>query len=468
LAFKQACGGFSIGFPGTDWRNTVFVHHAACHEGSAAVHVGLFLASGTFTLRTTRRFPMQMPAIQEETEEVDSSKWYDGFLHCLRLEGDPEADEALDRALQTNEAGGITRLFAVMNSNDEIPPEEQFPVIAEFFRRTGSLPADIDRPRIARGEEVFEKHAYAGALVLLAKSLPEGYQAPNLTAILNISGDLRVHTYRRLLGTLQTVINVSSGHGFAPGGRAVITAQKLRLLHAGIRRLTYRYRPEFAPRYGVPVNQEDMLATVLGFSLLVIEGWRTLNVGLTMQEEEDFLYVWLVFARMMGVHPPGEPADSSYLPANVQEASEFYRRYERRHYVDGVANPDGVALAAANLNMLHSLILWPLRLLGFGVVPRLCMTKLMGYEACARLRIKPVRFHPFLKFLLVNMHRILHPLGRGHGADHERLGMMLFQDLIKAAYGAPVSFTVPTDLQQMRDMVGTPATRNPGPAIPKP
>ena len=94
---------------------------------------------------------------------------------------------------------------------------------------------------------------------MLAKSLPEGYAAPNLAQVLNLSGDLRNRTYKRLLATLQLVLNVSSCTGFGPGGRAVISAQKLRLLHAGTRYITRKARPHFEEKYGVPVNQEDML-----------------------------------------------------------------------------------------------------------------------------------------------------------------------------------------------------------------
>jgi hypothetical protein len=398
---------------------------------------------------------MQMAASQEPVQDVSPMKWSSAFLEQLRHEGDPEADDALDRALKDNEAEGSRKLFAEMNSNNDVPPMQHFPVIADFFERTNRLPSDVDQERLDRGQEVFEAHAYSGALVLLTKSLPEGYQAPNLTKILNISGDLRVHTYRRLLGTLQTVVNVSAIHSFEPGGRAVITAQKLRLLHAGIRRLTHRYRPDFAVQHGVPVNQEDMLATVLGFSFLVIEGWRKLNVDLTPDQEEDFLYVWMTFARMMGVHPPGKPESTEYIPANIAEATDFYRRYEHQHYVYGEINPDGVALAAANLDMLKKLIIWPLRLLGFGVIPRLSMTDLMGKDACERLQIKPVRFHPFLKALLLNIHRVIGHKKKGHNSPHERLGLILFQSLIDASYGNPVTFAIPLDLEQMRKMVGT-------------
>jgi hypothetical protein len=382
-----------------------------------------------------------------------SEKWTTSFLYSLRQEGDPEADAALQMILNDDEAKGIRSLFSVMDSNDEIPPANHFPVLSKFFASSNALPSDVDFDRIHRGEDVFEKHAFSGALALLTKSLPEGYQAPNLSIILNISGDLRTHTYRRLLGTLQTVVNVSTCRGFQAGGRAVITAQKLRLLHAGIRSLTPRTRPEYTSTYDVPVNQEDMLATIIGFSLLVILGWRTLQAGLTRDEEEDYLYMWLVFARMMGIHPPDQPDSTAYLPDSVADAMEFYRIYRARHYVDGSRNPDGVALAAANEAALKKLVPRWLRLLGFGFLPRIAMMDLMGSESCARLRIRGVTGHTLLRIFLLNLRRLLNVFEKAPHPDHERLGMIFFKNLIKQAYDGRVTYTVPTDIAQMKEMV---------------
>ena len=108
-----------------------------------------------------------------------------------------------------------------MDVNDEIAPARLFPAVGNFFESTENLPSDVDLGRIHRGEEGFEQHAFEGALGLLTKCLPEGYQAPNLSIILNISGDLRKQTYRRLLATLQTVVNVSTLHGPACGNLRV-------------------------------------------------------------------------------------------------------------------------------------------------------------------------------------------------------------------------------------------------------
>src|SRR5215203_7332967 len=79
---------------------------------------------------------------------------------------------------------------------------------------------------------------------------------------LPISRDLARSPYDRLLGVLQMLVRVCSVHGFEPAGCVILTAQKMRLLHAGIRTIVPRHRPGYEQRYGVPVNHEDMLATI--------------------------------------------------------------------------------------------------------------------------------------------------------------------------------------------------------------
>jgi hypothetical protein len=381
------------------------------------------------------------------------SRWNDTFLDSLRLQGDPLADACLQRIVKDDEINGIKTLFSTMDSNDATPPEKFFPQLADFFAATHELPPGVDLDRVHRGEDVFMGQVFEGALVLLTKSLPEGYAAPNLSIILNISGDLRTHTYKRLLGTLQMLINVSACRGFQAGGRAVIVAQKLRLLHAGIRHLTRRYRPGFEAKYGVPVNHEDMLGTIMGFSYLVIMGWRRLEIGLTREQEEDFFYLWRVFAHMMGIYPAGKPESADYLPETVDDAGRFYEAYKRRHYVRAAENPDGVALGEANLEMLQNMIPRVLRFLGFGLLPRLYMDELMGPEACERISIRPVPGRTILKWILLHIHRLWSVFEHYDRTDHERIGQMIFQGMINRAYDGQVTFTIPDSLKDLQGMV---------------
>lgn len=417
---------------------------------------------------------------------MSADRWTDELLDRMRGLGDPEAEEALSLVMSSvpDPRVALRRIFADMDSNDDKAVHEDFPDLSGFFDRTRSLPPATDLERIRRGEDVFNRHAFDGGLCLLGKSLPEGYQAPNLSIVLNISGNLSRYTYRRLLSTLQTVVNVSCMSGFQDEGRAIITAQKLRLLHAGVRRiaamhpeLTARQKPSdaspvaFTERYGVPANQEDMLGTILGFSLLVIEGWRILGAGVTRPEEEDYLYLWLCFARMMGIHPAGKPDSMEFLPTDVDDASAFYQRYRERHYVGQDDNPDGVTLARANLSMLEELarreMLPGLYRWGGWMIPRLMLQQLLGWQQCRNLGLPTTPGHRLLLWIFRGLHTIADRVEVPVTKDGDRVGLLLFQHLINCGEGSQVTFTVPTDLEDLKRMAFEPGLASDS-SIPRP
>ena len=217
---------------------------------------------------------------------MNSDRWSDdAFLDTLAGLGDVEADACFAELQGVLAKQDFAGLFDSLNANDEPLPADMNPVLRAFFDKAVRLPQmdgqDVDRAQLTRGEKVFMTHAFPSALVLLVKSLPEGYSAPRLSRVLALSGNLRHHPYRRLLGVLQMLINVTSVGGFESKGLAIVTAVKMRMLHAGIRNIVPKYEPEFEKEFGTPVSLEDMLGTVMGFSLLVIQGLQRMHIGLT-------------------------------------------------------------------------------------------------------------------------------------------------------------------------------------------
>lgn len=380
---------------------------------------------------------------------MTTPKWTDAFLDALRQQGDPLADDCVAELHATHGIAAVNDLFKTMLFNNMPPPAGAPAVLQAFFAATGALPAGLDQERIRHGEETFMRHAFPAALVLLAKSLPTGYAAPNLALILTLSGDLLTQPYKRVLGVLQMVVDVSSSRGFEPGGKGIVALQKLRLLHAGVRRIARDTLPTFENRYGVPVNQEDMVATIMGFSYLVIVGLRQLEVGLSAAEEEDFFYLWRLVARLMGI-------TSEAIPGDIADAQVFYDAFARRHYVRAQDNPDGVRLAAADLRMLQHMIPKILRLLGLRVVPRIYMQQLIGREMRTQLGIRPVWGLFVLKWLLSHLPMLWqrHWEHSAVGMHHaEMLSRLLFQGMINRAYNGEVTFIVPDSLAELRGMI---------------
>lgn len=379
----------------------------------------------------------------------------DAFLDKIRSQVDTEANACVKSLFADGGAARSRELFAHLTSNEDQLPDTAAPALREFFATTRALPPDADLARLERGEQVWMRQAFPAALVLLAKSLPEGYSAPSFGEILHVSRDLERHPYRRLLGVLQMVVNVSAPGGFGERGRAITTAQKMRLLHAALRvQILPKALPGFdAAKLGPPINLEDMLATVMGFSYLVIDGLRILGAGLEEREEEDLYYLWRVFARLVGIHPPGEPQNADYVPASVAEAAEFYVAYKRRHYVDAAQNPKGVVLAHDNLHMLQDLMPRGWRLLGLGVVPRIYMQDLIGAEGCARVGIEPVTGDWLMKALLVWLVRLSHRVIDAVPARlDEALSRRLFQGMINRTWDGQVTFLIPDSLADVRKL----------------
>jgi hypothetical protein len=235
------------------------------------------------------------------------SRWSDdAFLDGLRAQVDPLADAAVAELEATQGVEAVNRIFRTLRVDEgEIPADAPEPFLRFCAATNVELPG-IDVEQLDRGGAVFFRHCFSCATVLLLSSLPNGYAAPCLTRILTISDDLGKHPYARLLGVVQLLVDISQSRAFRAGGAATVSAQKMRLMHAGVRRIVPRFRPGYVERFGSPVNHEDMLATIMGFSWLVIDGLRTLGAGLTPQEEEDFWQLWRTFARLMGIHASGE------------------------------------------------------------------------------------------------------------------------------------------------------------------
>jgi hypothetical protein len=373
---------------------------------------------------------------------VPDGKWSDdGFLNGLRDQGDPEADAVVARLI-AERVHDVGRLFRLLQANDTPLPPDAPPPLHDFIAATAGLPPGLDQARLERGGAAFLKNALPSVVVLLASSLPRGYGAPCLCEILSISRDLEHHPYQRLMGVVQLLLNVSDAEAFRPQGRAVVTAQKLRLLHAGVRALAGRYRPTYRERFGVPVNHEDMLATIMAFSYLVIVGLRRLELPLTSEEAEDLYYLWRIFAQLMGIHPAGRPHDDSFVPATLDEAEAFYTAYVRRNDTGADKNPYGVVLTTDNVKMMRGMIPAGLRLFGFGFAPRICMTELLTSEELARVGYAPLPGHLLLKALLALALRF----GQDAGRDApivSSLARHLLQAMVDASRGGQVSFSIP-------------------------
>jgi hypothetical protein len=227
---------------------------------------------------------------------------------------------------------------------------------AERLSGRGATVAGIEAA-VAAGQAVFAEHGPEIILILGTYSLPAAYAAANGVKVLRQTDYLTNQPLRRLVETSQVVVDVMRPGGLRPDGEGVRAAEKIRLMHAAIRHLIV-HRPDQswdAERLGVPINQEDMAATLMTFCYIPVDGLRRLGVKLTPEEKESYLAAWREVGRIMGVAP-------ELLPESFSHAEQLTRAIEDDQVLHGVwpddpAWADGKAMTGPLLGVLDSLTL---------------------------------------------------------------------------------------------------------------
>lgn len=106
--------------------------------------------------------------------------------------------------------------------------------------------------------------------------------------------------------------NVPSAASLRPGGKGWEAALRVRVLHAKVRRSILQQKKtgndgQSIPRWdternGIPINQEDMAATLLAFSVNVLIGIKIISGRpLPEREQRDYLALWRYVGWLLGI-----------------------------------------------------------------------------------------------------------------------------------------------------------------------
>jgi hypothetical protein len=156
-------------------------------------------------------------------------------------------------------------------------------------------------------------------MMLFFVALPYAYATRNGSHVLQISSELTRHVHRRIFRTAQFIMDVMQADGLEPGGRGIRSAQKVRLLHASIRhRIQHQedWKLKWDPAWGLPINQEDLVGTLMDFSAGVMRGLEQIKIRLQPEEADAYLHCWKVVGHIMGIRP-------ELLPENVPDAFDL-------------------------------------------------------------------------------------------------------------------------------------------------
>ena len=239
-------------------------------------------------------------------------------------------------AKQTSSSRGLFRspnarvvlhqLFDALVVNEDIADPARFPTVipsSKFFHNT-TLP-EHDPDLLARAHELFVRCGFGVPMVLFCSSLPQCYAVPDGARILMASGAIPTNVRRRIVETAQLVFDVADLGGLTEKtGRGLRTSQKVRLLHAVIRSMLIRSGQ--APGT-VPLNQMQLVGTLMSFSVIVLDGLRALGFEVTSEDAEAWYHLWRVVGLLLGI-------EEQFLPKTVDAADEVCDYGRNRFWAD--------------------------------------------------------------------------------------------------------------------------------------
>lgn len=254
--------------------------------------------------------------------------WSSSTLAELSVLGDPEADDVVTELLREQSLHAVQALLDTLTRNRQVIPEQLPPSVRRYFEQ---VPIGAQDLRAARaGERFFAQYGPEIMLILCCSALPFDYANLRGVEVLTRTGFLTRQPNLRVAQTAQMIVDVLSPGGLGPRGRGVRSAQKVRLMHAAIRCLLLadERQPWDRERLGTPINQLQLLYTLMSFSQVVLAGLRRLGLDVNVAHQQAYLEVWVLVGSLMGIRPdfiPRTLADAEALTnalAQEQGSSE--------------------------------------------------------------------------------------------------------------------------------------------------
>jgi len=246
-------------------------------------------------------------------------------LEPYRKVGDEEMDKILQYLSQNKDGcgcGAFDDVISYIAEEYQVNGDADTPTVQFYKHYYENIPNWIDYDQIQRGIDVFLAYLPVAGCSLFYRSLVGGFSIPQIVEVLQATqylvGD-KEKSVERLFDTggflaccfapsppttTTDTNDIQSALSLRPGGKGWEAALRVRVLHAKVRRslLQSKKRVWDVETNGIPINQEDMAATLLAFSVNVLLGIEIIaGRPLPENEQVDYLALWRYIGWLLGV-----------------------------------------------------------------------------------------------------------------------------------------------------------------------
>ncbi len=216
------------------------------------------------------------------------------------LRGDPLADDVAHWMHQAGMGPARAMLERAIEHGLAAVPDAP-PALRRYIEAVERMPDWVDPALLDQGARFIQSTAQHGMLVLRDAGLMAGYQAGAINQTLVMTGALKKGPQRRVAETTSWWIDCTRDGGMQRHAPGFKTTLRVRVMHALVR-LSVAKRPEWdAARLGLPVNQVDMQATYLGFSVVHLLALKGTGVVVTPGDAHAMMHLWRYIGWVMGV-----------------------------------------------------------------------------------------------------------------------------------------------------------------------
>ncbi|MFI5718589.1 oxygenase MpaB family protein [Nocardia sp. NPDC051750] len=255
----------------------------------------------------------------------DAGRWQE--LGESLLVADPAMDELAAWMCETGT--GTTRpLFekALASGIASIPDAPE--PLAAFFARVETPPAWVDEIALRRGAQVYRMGGADGLYLARDVSFLGGYLASGFNKTLLRTGALEKGPATRFAETMQWAMDVSGEDGmsrFGPGYRSTL---RVRLIHAMVRRHLLATPDWRTADWGLPINQTDMAATLVGALLAPFVGGMAMGMLTSRADLDAAAHLTRYVGWLIGV-------EEHWLPTGFRDGVRVLY-----HSLTAIMNPD--------------------------------------------------------------------------------------------------------------------------------